>query len=171
GVDDTEGGLGRSDVLMLVTVNPKTKDISLISIPRDSRTYIPELGRKDKINHSFSNGGVTSTIETVTEMLDIPIDYYVQVNMESFKDIVDAVGGITVNNDLDFSYDGYTFNKGQLSLNGSEALAYSRMRKEDPRGDFGRQERQRQVIMGVIDKGASFSTLTNFGDIMGAIGK
>jgi len=92
------------------------------------------------------------------------------VNMESFKDIVDAVGGVTVNNDLDFNYDGYSFKKGKLTLDGKEALAYSRMRKEDPRGDFGRQLRQRQIIEGVIEEGASVQSLANYGNILDAIG-
>jgi anionic cell wall polymer biosynthesis LytR-Cps2A-Psr (LCP) family protein len=91
--------------------------------------------------------------------------------MEGFKDIVDAVGGITVQNDLDFTYDGIHFTKGQLDLNGSKALSYTRMRYDDPRGDFGRQQRQRQIIQGVIKEGASVSSLTNFSDIFAALGK
>ena len=73
--------------------------------------------------------------------------------MEGFKDVVDAVGGVEVNNDLAFSYEGSQFMKGDIHLNGTEALRYSRMRYEDPRGDFGRQMRQRQVIQAVIKKG------------------
>ncbi|MEK5444543.1 polyisoprenyl-teichoic acid--peptidoglycan teichoic acid transferase TagU [Fredinandcohnia sp. FSL W7-1320] len=171
GVDARKGDRGRSDTLIVLTVNPSDKSMKMVSIPRDTRTEIVGKGFQDKINHAYAFGGPEMSINTVENFLDIPIDYYVQVNMESFKDIVDAVGGITVNNDFDFSFEGYTFNKGQLSLDGKEALAYSRMRKEDPRGDFGRQDRQRQIIQGVIEKGASFTTLTNFSDIMGAIGK
>ena len=75
--------------------------------------------------------------------------------MEGFKDIVDAVGGVDVNNDLEFSRR-EALRKGNIHLTGDQALAYTRMRKEDPRGDFGRQMRQRQVMQAVIKKGASF---------------
>ncbi|MGI2747143.1 LCP family protein, partial [Bacillus cytotoxicus] len=100
-----------------------------------------------------------------------PINYYIEVNMEGFKDIVDAVDGVDVNNDLEFSLDGHHFKKGNIHLTGDEALAYTRMRKADPRGDFGRQMRQRQVMQAVIKKGASFSSLTNYGDVLNAIQK
>ncbi|MEH7381385.1 LytR family transcriptional regulator [Bacillus sp. JJ1533] len=170
GVDARAGDRGRSDSLIVLTVNPTDKSMKMVSIPRDTRTEIIGRGYQDKINHAYAFGGPEMAIDTVENFLDIPIDYFVQVNMESFKDIVDAVGGITVNNSFEFSYGGFTFNEGQISLDGGEALAYSRMRKEDPRGDFGRQDRQRQIIMGVINKGASFSSLTNFDDILKAIG-
>src|SRR5690606_5383567 len=88
-----------------------------------------------------------------------------------FKEIVDAVGGVNVNNDLDFSLEGNHFPKGELSLNGKEALAYARMRKEDARGDFGRQMRQRQVIQGVINKGANISALWKYDDVLKALSK
>lgn len=171
GVDARPGDRGRSDSLIVLTVNPSDKSMKMVSIPRDTRTEIVGKGFQDKINHAYAFGGPEMAIDTVENFLDIPIDYFVQVNMESFKDIVNAVGGVNVNNSFSFSSGGYTFNEGQISLDGAEALAYSRMRYEDPRGDFGRQERQRQIIKAVIEKGASFSTLTNFGDILSAIGK
>ncbi|WP_099361271.1 LytR family transcriptional regulator [Fredinandcohnia onubensis] len=171
GVDARPGDKGRSDSLIVLTVNPSDKSMKMVSIPRDTRTEIVGKGFQDKINHAYAFGGPEMAIDTVENFLDIPIDYFVQVNMESFKDIVDAVGGVTVNNSFAFSSGGYTFNEGQISLDGAEALAFSRMRYEDPRGDFGRQDRQRQIIQAVIERGASFSTLTNFGDILSAIGK
>lgn len=171
GVDQTEGDKGRSDTIIVLTVNPNNNSVKMLSIPRDTRTEIIGKGKEDKINHAYAFGGVEMAMNTVENFLDIPIDYYMQVNMEGFKDIVDAVGGVTVQNNLDFSYDKVHFAKGQLDLNGTEALAYARMRKEDPRGDFGRQERQRQVIQAVMKEGASFSTLTNYGNIFDALGK
>lgn len=171
GVDARAGDRGRSDSLIVLTVNPTDKSMKMVSIPRDTRTEIVGKGFQDKINHAYAFGGPEMAIDTVENFLDIPIDYFVQVNMESFKDIVDAVGGVTVNNTFAFSSGGYSFNEGQISLTGAEALAFSRMRYEDPRGDFGRQERQRQIIMAVIEKGASFSTIAKFGDIMSVIGK
>ncbi len=171
GVDQRAGDRGRSDTLIVLTVNPNEKSTQMVSIPRDTRTEIVGKGFEDKINHAYAFGGPEMSIATVENFLDIPIDYFIQVNMESFKDIVDAVGGVTVNNSFSFKQDGYSFDEGTITLNGEEALAYSRMRKQDPRGDFGRQERQRQILQAVIKQGASFSTLTKTGDILNIMGE
>lgn len=169
GVDEREGDAGRSDSLILMTVNPNTNSTQMVSIPRDTRTEIVGKGKEDKINHAYAFGGTEMALDTVENFLDIPIDYFVKINMESFKDTVDAVGGVEVNNTLDFTYEGYEFNKGLVSLDGKKALAYTRMRYEDPRGDFGRQDRQRQVIEAVIKKGANVSSITKFGDMFGVV--
>ena len=170
GVDERENDSGRSDTMIVLTVNPNEKSVKMISIPRDTLTTIVGKGTEDKINHAYAFGGVEMSMDTVENLLDIPIDYFVQINMEGFQEIVDAVGEVTVQNDLKFSHDGYDFPEGELTLNGDEALAFSRMRYEDPRGDFGRQLRQRQVIQAVIQKGASVSSLWKFDDIFDALG-
>jgi polyisoprenyl-teichoic acid--peptidoglycan teichoic acid transferase len=170
GVDQRKNDRGRSDTIIVMTVNPKTKSIEMVSIPRDTRTEIVGRGTTDKINHAYAFGGIEMAIDTVENFLDIPIDYFIQINMEGFQDIVDAVGGVTVNNDLDFTYEGVHFPKGSITLNGKDALKYSRMRYDDPRGDFGRQLRQRQIIEAVIKEGASLKSLTNYGDIFSALG-
>jgi polyisoprenyl-teichoic acid--peptidoglycan teichoic acid transferase len=170
GVDEREGDKGRSDSIIVLTVNPNTNSVKMLSIPRDTRTEIIGKGKQDKINHAYAFGGVEMSIATVENFLDIPIDYYVEINMDGFKDIVNAVGGVTVQNDLDFSYEGTAFPQGQLTLDGENALKFSRMRYEDPRGDFGRQLRQRQVIKAIIDEGASLNSLTNFSEIFKALG-
>ncbi|RRN74911.1 LytR family transcriptional regulator [Peribacillus simplex] len=171
GVDERKNDKGRSDTMIVMTVNPKQESIELLSLPRDTRTEIIGKGTNDKMNHAYAYGGVSMSINTVEAYLDIPIDYYVKMNMEGFQDIVNAVGGVTVDNDMDLAYKGYNFKKGTIDLNGKEALIYSRIRKEDPRGDYGRQMRQRQVIQAVMKKGASLSTLTNYDDIFEALGK
>ncbi|WP_160725753.1 polyisoprenyl-teichoic acid--peptidoglycan teichoic acid transferase TagU [Bacillus sp. USDA818B3_A] len=171
GVDERSGDRGRSDTMIVLTVNPNSNTVKMLSIPRDTRTEIVGKGTTDKINHAYAFGGVQMSVNTVENFLNIPIDYYMKVNMEGFRDIVNAVGGITVQNDLDFTYDGYHFTKGTLNLDGKKALAYSRMRYDDPRGDFGRQTRQRQIIQAVIKEGASLSGLTNYSDIFNALGK
>ena len=170
GVDERPGDRGRSDTMIVMTVNPKQQSVQMVSIPRDTRTEIIGRGYLDKINHAYAFGGVEMSVDTVENFLNIPIDYYFKVNMDSFKDIVDAVGGITVNNPLEFTQGGQKFNKGPIGLDGKGALNFVQMRKQDPRGDFGRQERQRLVMKGVIDKGASFSSITRFGDILDALG-
>lgn len=171
GVDEREGDRGRSDTMIVLTVNPTLKSVKMLSIPRDTRTEIVGHGTEDKINHAYAFGGVEMSMDTVENFLDIPIDYYLQVNMEGFQDIVDAVGGVTVNNDLDFTYEGVHFPKGELTLNGDKALKFTRMRYEDPRGDFGRQQRQRQIIYAVIKEGASLSSFANYKDIFNALGQ
>ncbi|PEQ87263.1 LytR family transcriptional regulator [Bacillus sp. AFS006103] len=171
GVDERKGDRGRSDSLIVLTVNPNNNSVKMLSIPRDTRTEIVGKGKEDKINHAYAFGGVPMAMDTVENFLDIPIDYYIKINMEGFKDIVDAVGGVTVQSNLDFTQDSFHFAKGELTLNGEEALSYSRMRKKDPRGDFGRQTRQRQIIQGVVKEGASLSSLTNFSTIFSALGK
>lgn len=169
GVDERTNDRGRSDTMIVLTVNPNTESIEMVSIPRDTRTEIIGKGIEDKINHAYAFGGVEMAIATVENFLDIPIDYYVQVNMEGFKDIVDAVGGVTVENDLEFTYEGVHFPEGEITLNGDEALLFARMRKLDARGDFGRQLRQRQIITAVIKEGASLNTLINYRDIFQAL--
>ncbi|PGL72730.1 LytR family transcriptional regulator [Bacillus sp. AFS055030] len=171
GVDHRPGDKGRSDTMIVLTVNPNTNTTKMVSIPRDTRTEIVGKGKQDKINHAYAFGGIQMAVDSVENFLNIPIDYYLEVNMEGFKDIVEAVGGVDVNNDLDFTYGGVHFTKGPMHLNGDDALLYSRMRKQDPRGDFGRQLRQRQVIEAVIKKGATISSLTNYQSILQAIQK
>ncbi|TCW58898.1 LytR family transcriptional attenuator [Bacillus thuringiensis] len=171
GVDQEDNGTGRSDSLMLFTLNPKTKSMKITSIPRDSYTEIVGKGKKDKINHAYAFGGIDMSVKTVENFLNVPVDHYIEVNMAGFRDIVDAVGGVDVNNDLEFTSRDQHFAKGNIHLNGETALKYTRMRYEDPRGDFGRQMRQRQVIQAVIKKGASVSSLASYGDILKAIEK
>ncbi|MEY2196659.1 LytR family transcriptional regulator [Neobacillus sp. BF23-41] len=171
GVDEREGDTGRSDTMIVLTVNPNNKSVKMLSIPRDTRTEIVGKGKQDKINHAYAFGGIPMAMDTVENFLDIPIDYFIEVNMKGFTDMVDAVGGVKVQNDLDFTQDGFHFPKGELALNGKKALSYTRMRKQDPRGDFGRQTRQRQIIEGVVKEGASLSSLTKYSDIFTVLGK
>ncbi|MCM0005853.1 LytR family transcriptional regulator [Bacillus cereus group sp. BfR-BA-01119] len=171
GTDQRESETSRSDSLMLFTLNPKTKSMKITSIPRDTYTEIIGKDKKDKINHAYAFGGVDMSVKTVENFLNVPVDHYIEVNMAGFKDIVDAVGGVDVNNDLEFTSRDQHFAKGNIHLNGETALKYTRMRYEDPRGDFGRQMRQRQVIQAVIKKGASVSSLASYGDVLKAIEK
>ncbi|MEH7386009.1 LCP family protein [Bacillus sp. JJ1521] len=170
GVDERSGDKGRTDSLIMVTVNPHTKSMQMLSIPRDTRVEMVGKGTQDKINHAYAFGGVDMTINSVEKFLDVPIDYYVKVNMEGLQQIVDALGGVQVNSTFAFSHEGMSFGEGPQTLNGKQALSYARMRYDDPRGDFGRQDRQKQVIQGIIDKGASFTSVTKVDDILGALG-
>jgi LCP family protein required for cell wall assembly len=168
-LQDEEIPMHRSDTLILVTVNPDMNSTHMVSIPRDTYTEIVGTGEKDKINHAYAFGGTQMTIRTVENFLDVPVDYFVRVDMEGFEGMVDAVGGVEVDNDFDFEFKDVHFEEGPIQLNGEEALKYARMRKQDPRGDFGRQVRQRQVIQALIDKGASFSSVTKFEEILSVV--
>ncbi|ANU10105.1 LytR family transcriptional regulator [Planococcus antarcticus DSM 14505] len=166
GVDEREDDRGRSDTVVVMTVNPAEQSTKMVSIPRDTYTEIVGRGTTDKINHAYAFGGIEMSMATVENLLDIPIDYVMQVNMEGFQDIVDAVDGIEVNNTL--AFDDYA--AGNIELNGEEALGYVRMRKQDPEGDFGRQNRQKQVIQAIMKEGASVNSLLNYRDIFTALG-
>lgn len=172
GVDQRENDAGRSDTLIMVTLNPKTESMYMFNIPRDTRTEIIGKGIQDKINHAYAFGGAKMSIETVENfLLGVPVDYFVTVNMESFQQIVDSLGGVKVNNKFTFTYEGVTFPAGPLFLDsGEKALKYTRMRYEDPQGDFGRQERQKQVINAIIKEGAQVSNITKFTDILNVLG-
>lgn len=98
GVDERQGDNGRSDTMIVLTVNPALNSVKMLSIPRDTRTDIIGHGTEDKINHAYAFGDVEMAINTVEDFLDIPIDYYIKMNLDGFKDIVDAVNGIDVMN-------------------------------------------------------------------------
>lgn len=159
GVDERKDDSGRSDTMIVVTVNPEKQTMKMLSIPRDTRTEIIGHDSVDKINHAYAFGGVPMAVDTVEHFLDIPIDYYVFINMEGFLQIIDTIGGVTIENDMDLTYNSYHFPKGDVTLTGDEALIFSRIRYEDPRGDFGRQIRQRQIIEAVMKKASSTSSL------------
>ncbi|MGD6961109.1 LytR family transcriptional regulator [Fictibacillus phosphorivorans] len=170
GVDERKNDRGRSDTMIVMTINPEKNSMMMFNIPRDTRTEIIGKGYEDKINHAYAFGGVQMAVDTVENFIDVPIDYYFKVNMESFQQIVDSVGGVTVNNPFSFEQSGMNFAEGQINLNGKEALAYSRMRKQDTRGDLGRNDRQKQVITSIINEGAKVSSITKFDNILSILG-
>lgn len=166
GVDEREDDRGRSDTMIVLTLNPSDQSIKMVSIPRDTYTEIVGYGTSDKINHAYAFGGLMMSMESVENLLDIPIDYTIQVNMEGFQDIIDAVGGITVDSPIAFE----DFSVGEQKINGEQALRYVKMRKQDPDGDFGRQDRQKQVIESLLAETASASSLVNYKKIFDAVG-
>jgi LCP family protein required for cell wall assembly len=170
GVDARNGSTsGRTDTMIVATVNPETESTKMVSIPRDTYTEIIGRGNKDKITHAYAFGGADMAMNTVENFLNVPIDYYATINFEGFEDIVDAVGGVTVENDFAFSDNGYDFPEGEIEMDGEKALTYVRMRKEDPRGDLGRNERQRQVLEAVANKGQSVTSITRIGDYLDVV--
>ena len=169
GVDERDADGGRSDTIMVLTVNPALASIKVLSIPRDTYTKIIGLDKMDKINHAYAFGGIDMALHSVENLLGIPIDYVVQVNMESFLEIVDSLGGVTVENTSSFEENGYLFEEGPIHLDGAMALSYVRMRKSDPLGDFGRQARQKQVLLAILKEGASFNSLLHYKDLLNTL--
>ncbi|RPF54175.1 LCP family protein [Aquisalibacillus elongatus] len=169
GVDEREGDYGRSDTMILLSLNPDTEKMLMFNIPRDTLVNIPGNG-EDKINHSYAFGGSELAVQTVENFLDTTIHFYSRINMEGLKDGVDAIGGVTVNNDQEFSHGGHHFPTGEITLNGEQALIYSRMRKEDPRGDLGRNTRQQEIINELIDEAMSFESFTKVDNILDTLG-
>ncbi|MDX8342522.1 LCP family protein [Rossellomorea sp. YZS02] len=152
GVDERPDDKGRPDVMMVMEIDPKSDSTKVVSLPRDTKVSIPGRDESTKLNHTYTYGGTSLTVQTVQQLLDVKIDYYAKVNMNGFEEVIEEVGELTIDNELDFSFDGYHFAKGELTLSPDEALAYVRMRKQDPMGDEGRNERQRKVIKASVDK-------------------
>lgn len=155
---------GRTDTIMMMVVNPKQHKTTIVSLPRDMKVNLP--GYEDespaKINAAYTYGGVQETIKTIQKYYKTPIDGYLLVNMGGMEKAINQVNGVKVTSPLTFTYDGYSFTKGKTyQMDGKEALAFSRMRHEDPQGDYGRQNRQRLVIMGLLKKTASYKSILN----------
>lgn len=161
---------GNSDTLILATANPGKNKATMTSIPRDTLANIlGDPGDKYnmfRVNSAYGIGGSKASMRTVSALLDVPINYYVEVNMKALKSLVNAVGGVDVNVPFDFSYDWCDFRKGKQHLNGRHAVAYVRMRHDDPRGDYGRQMRQRQVINAVVHKAISVDSIANYRNLV-----
>lgn len=161
---------GRTDVMMIITINPETESATITSVPRDTLGPIGESDDFDKLNHAYMKHGIHATIDSLQRYFDIPIDYYVSVNMQGFIDVIDHLGGIEITPSLTFTQDGAEFEAGKTQvLNGEEAIHYARMRKEDPEGDIGREKRQQEVVEAVIKKVASLGTITKYQDVLDSL--
>ena len=177
---DTRGGdmpeRGLSDVNMIMVINPKTHKVLMVNIPRD---YYVQLhgtsGLKDKLTHAGMNGGVDLSIATIEDILDIEVDYYLRVNFNAVVNLVDAIGGLTINSDVDYAFtcwtdSGCTFYPGDNQVGGRCALAFARERHAYYSGDRHRGENQQQVIRLIMDKvGSSKELLNNYTDILNAL--
>lgn len=169
--NDSDGQLnsnGRSDVNILMVVNPNTGKILLVNTPRD---YYVELAGKhefDKLTHA-GIFGVDESMQTISLLYETPIDYYVRLNFSGFMDIIDALGGITVYSDVDFTVAEWHYMEGNNDLSGIEALAFARERYSFESGDRQRGRNQQAVIKGLISKLCSPAILTNYLDLMTAV--
>ena len=165
-----------SDVNIIMAVNPKTKNILMIHVPRD---YYVQLhgttGYKDKLTHSGTLGGIEMSMATIEDLFEIEIPYYARVNFNAVVNLVDAIGGINIYSDVNYSFNCWTdrsckFNPGLNYVGGKCALAFARERHAYDTGDRHRGENQEQVIELVIDKATSSSTIiNNYSNILTAL--
>lgn len=162
--------VSRSDVNIIVTVNPKTRQILLTSIPRDYYVQIHgTTGYKDKLTHAGLYG-VEASVSTIEDLLDIDINYYIKVNFSSLVKIVDSIDGVDVYSEYDFtSRDGFHYSKGYNKVNGEEALSFARERKAFTGGDNQRGRNQQALLEAMIRKCTSSSIIYKYNSLLNSI--
>lgn len=175
GVDEREGDVGRSDTLMIATLDPKKNKAAILSIPRDSRVKIKGHGF-DKINAAYAHGGYQLSQDTVENLLGVQIDHHVIINIQAFKKIIDAIGGIDIDVEKRMYYqdiwddDGgllIDLQPGMQHMDGKTAITYVRFRDEE--GDIGRVRRQQHFMQAVMDKLTSPSIIPRLPSIISEI--
>lgn len=145
----TEGEQTRSDIMILLSVDPETKDVSMLSIPRDSRVEIPGHGL-DKINHAHAFGGAQLAMQTVADNFKVPIHHWARIDMPGMLKLLDVVGPVSINVPEPLTVGGKQLSAGVHSMDSEMALAYLRERHTDTRGDIGRTERSQDFILAVM---------------------
>ncbi len=169
----TNDDLLRSDVNMIITVNPQTRTVLLTSMPRDSYVELHKTGTMDKLTHTGIYG-IDETLATAGNWLDMDFDYYLEMNFKSFVDVIDAMGGITVNSPVAFksSISKYSYVEGENELGGKAALYFARERKSFKKEDEARIANQQRVVKAVLKKLMSSKTLLlHYDDVLDAMGK
>jgi LCP family protein required for cell wall assembly len=169
GCDEIENQ-GRADTIVLLSISPKTKNVLILSIPRDTRVEIPGRGM-NKINHAYAFGGKELISKTVSSFLDIPINFYVIVDFIKFVNIIDELGGVEINIEKEMHYidkaGGLNINlyPGKQILDGEKALQYIRFR-HDNLGDLGRIKRQQKLVEALINKMMNLDSVTKIPQIL-----
>lgn len=172
GIDQRDDDVGRSDTLMIATIDPKKDQASLLSIPRDTRVKIKGYGF-DKINAAYAYGGHKLTQDTVEKFLGVPMNHYVIINIQAFQRIIDVIGGIDINVEKRMYYedpwddDGglvIDLQKGEQHMDGKTAITYVRYRDEE--GDIGRVHRQQNFMKALMDKMVSPSVIPQIPSII-----
>ncbi len=179
GVDERDDDVGRSDTLMIASIDPKTNQASLLSVPRDTRVKIKGHGF-DKVNAAYAYGKEKLSQDTVENLLGVSIDHYVIINTKSFKKIIDAIGGIDIDVPKRMHYedpwddDGgliIDFHPGMQHMDGAKAVTYVRYRDEE--GDLGRIRRQQDFVRAFMEKLVSPSIIpklpTVIKEVMGSL--
>ena len=181
GIDTRSGTLpsrSLSDVNIIAVINPLEHKVLLVAIPRDYYVHLhgtSESDLPDKLTHAGSTGGVALSKATLEDLLDLKIDFYARVNFNFVENLVNAIGGITINSDVDYTFKCWTdkscvFHPGANPVDGRCALAFARERKAYSSGDRHRGENQEQVISLILEKITSSSTLlANYSEILAAL--
>ncbi|MEA2529364.1 MAG: polyisoprenyl-teichoic acid--peptidoglycan teichoic acid transferase, partial [Thermomicrobiales bacterium] len=158
----------RPDSLMVLRLDPDTGSCRTLAIPRDTRTELPGYGQS-KVNHALAVGGIPYQMQVVEGLLGVTIDHYVLIDFAGFQDMVDAVGGITIEVTEPFVVDEFIrFDMGTQTLDGKHALAYARFRGGSD-GDFGRIARQQQVLRGLLRKAAKLNVVRSLNELLPAV--
>lgn len=173
---DTSGAVStvsRSDVNLILTVNMNTHKILMTTTPRDSYVRIPDGGadQYDKLTHAGIYG-IETSVKTLENLYDIPINYYARLNFTSFVKLINALGGVTVYNDQAFTslHGNYNFGVGNINLtSGDEALGFVRERYSLEHGDYDRGNNQLKVIQAIVEKLTSFQSVSNYSDIISTL--
>ena len=173
---DTSGAVStvsRSDVNLILTVNMNTHKILMTTTPRDSYVRIPDGGadQYDKLTHAGIYG-IETSVKTLENLYDIPINYYARLNFTSFVKLINALGGVTVYNDQAFTslHGNYNFGVGNINLtSGEEALGFVRERYSLEHGDYDRGNNQLKVIQAVVEKLTSFQSVSNYSDVISTL--
>lgn len=179
GIDDdsqrVKENLGqRSDSIVLMSINPKDGKTVMVSVPRDTRAKIVGQNTTEKINHAYAYGGPKMAVNSLEKLMDVPVDHYISINMDGVKTVVNELGGVSVDSNATFnttdSKKDYKFEKGKsYDMDGEEALAYMRSRKDEGAGgDEGRQLRQQQVITAAAKEAFSMNSITKLNGIFNA---
>ena len=160
----------RSDVNIIMTVNPQTRKILLTTTPRDYYVTIPNVSgeQRDKLTHAGIYG-VDASMNTLESLYGIDISYYARVNFTSLETIVDALGGVDVNSEVEFTAQGYSFTKGMNHMDGKQALAFSRERYSFQEGDNQRGKDQEAVLTAIINKATSPAILKSANEILASV--
>ncbi|OIS56924.1 LCP family protein [Staphylococcus equorum] len=176
GIDDDEvrkqgNGGQRSDSIVLLSINPEDKKTEMISVPRDTHAEIVGKDTEEKINHAYAYGGPDMAVKSVEKVMNVPIDHYASINMDGVSTLIDEINGVDVVSNNDFKVRDYVFEKGKKHhMNGDEALAFMRSRKEaGAGGDEGRQARQQLVIEAVAKKSLKPSSIPKINTIFDAV--
>lgn len=183
----TGGKDGRADTQIVVTLDPGKNEMTMVTVPRDTRVNIENAGTYTgihKINAAYIYGALTDyganklQVETVEKLLNIPIDHYVAVDFDGFKQIVDTLGGVEIDIKEPFweknifnNNKRIYFEQGPAHLNGEEALAFVRMRERPVNAVYSRDERQRQFLQATVDQAVSAGTLFKVGEISDILGE
>ncbi|HHQ2021052.1 TPA: polyisoprenyl-teichoic acid--peptidoglycan teichoic acid transferase, partial [Staphylococcus aureus] len=183
GIDDNDGRRkkgqdaehSRSDAMILTTFNQSKHQIRMLSIPRDTISYIPKVGYYDKITHAHAYGGPIAAMDSVEATMNVPVDYYVRVNMKAFVEAVNELGGIYYDVPYDLNEPNtddtgkIKIKKGYQKLNGDEALAVARTRHHD--SDLKRGQRQMELIKILFQKAQEVDSIDKLDNVIQIVGK